>query len=85
MAFIMLPGGDDEAIIGQKTLREKLRIDVMPQLKPSVLKAHGCPDDSGMKLSALAVGERNAGTVLRVAMAVTPFGKGGGQGTWKMR
>ena len=44
MPFIVLPGGGDVVIIGQKTLREKLGIDVMAQLKASVLKAHGRED-----------------------------------------
>ena len=39
MPFIVLPGRGDVVIIGQKTLREKLGIDVMAQLKTSVLKA----------------------------------------------
>ena len=44
MPFIVLPGGADVVIIGQETLREKLGIDVMAQLKASVLKAHGRQD-----------------------------------------
>ena len=44
MPFIMLPGGGDVVIIGQKNLREKLGIDIMAQLKASVLKAHGRED-----------------------------------------
>ena len=38
MPFIVLPGGGDVVIVGQKTLREKLGIDVMVPLKASVLK-----------------------------------------------
>ena len=38
MPFIVLPGGGDVVIFGQKTLREKRGIDVMAQLKASVLK-----------------------------------------------
>ena len=64
-------------IIGQKTLREKLGIDVMASLKASVLKAHGREDDPEMETTAGAVGEPNAGAVLRAAMAVTAFGPGG--------
>ena len=64
-------------IIEQKMLREKLGIDVMAQLKASVLKVHGRQDDAGMELTACAVGEPNAGVVLRAAMAVTAFGPGG--------
>ena len=64
-------------IIGQKTLREKLGIDVMAQLKPSVPKAHGCEDAPEMEITAGAVGEPNADAVLRAAMAVTAFGPGG--------
>ena len=44
MPFIVLPGGGDVVIIGQKTLREKRGIDVMAQLKASVLKTHGRED-----------------------------------------
>ena len=64
-------------IIGQKTLREKLGIDVMAQLKASVLKAQGRHDGSEMELTARSVGERNDGAVLRVAMTVTAFVPGG--------
>ena len=77
MPFIVLPGRSDVVIIGQKTLREKLGIDVMTQLKASVLKAHGCQDDAGIEFTALAVGEPNAGAVVRAAIAVTVFGPGG--------
>ena len=49
----------------------------MEQLKASVLKACGCHDGAGMELTARAVGEPNAGAVLRAAMAVTAFGPGG--------
>ena len=48
MPFIVLPVGHDVVIIGQKTLREKLGIDVMAQLKASVLKAHGREDGPEM-------------------------------------
>ena len=41
MPLIVLPGRGDVVIIGQKTLREKLGIDVMAQLKALVRKAHG--------------------------------------------
>ena len=44
MPFIVLPGGGDVVSFGQKTLREKLGIDVMAQLKASVLKPHGRED-----------------------------------------
>ena len=64
-------------IIGQKTLREKLGIDVMAQLKVSVLKAQGRRDVAGMELTARSVGEPNDGAVLRAAMAVTAFVLGG--------
>ena len=77
MQFVVLPGGGDVVTIGQRTLREKLGIDVMAQLKASVLKAHGRQDGAGMEFTALAVGEPNAGAVLREAMAVTGFGSGG--------
>ena len=73
----MLPEADDVVIIGQKTLREKLGIDVMPQLKASVRKAHGREDGPEMEITAGAAGEPNAGAVLRPAMAVTAFEPGG--------
>ena len=60
-------------IIGQKTLREKLGIDVMAQLKASVLKAQGRQDGAGMELTARSVGEPNDGAVLRAKMAVAAF------------
>ena len=76
MPFAVLPGGGNVAIIGLKMLREKLGIDVMAQLKESVLKAHGCQDDAEMEFTALAVSESNAGAVLRAVMAATAFGPG---------
>ena len=75
--FVVLPGGGDVVIIGQQTLREKLGIDVMAQLKASVRKAHGHEDGPKMEATAGAVGEPNAGAVLRAAMVVTAFGSGG--------
>ena len=77
MAFIVLPGRVDVVIIGQKTLRGKLGIDVMVQLKASVLKAQGRQDGAGMELTARSVGEPNDGAVLRATMAVTAFVPGG--------
>ena len=77
MPFIVLPGGGDVVIIGQETLREKLGIHIMAQLKTSVLKAHGREDSPEMETTAGAVGEPNAGAVLRAAMAVTAFGPSG--------
>ena len=65
-------------IIGQKTLREKLGIDVMTQLKAAVLKAHGRENNPKMEATTGALDEPNAGAVLLAAMAVTPFGPGGG-------
>ena len=64
-------------IIGQKTLREKLEIDAMAQLKTLVLKAHGREDGPEMETTDGVVGEPNAGAVLRAAMVVTAFGPGG--------
>ena len=64
-------------IIVQNTLREKLGIDVMAQLKASVLKAHGREDGPEMEATAGAVCGPNAGAALRAAMAVTAFGPGG--------
>ena len=77
MPFIMLSGGGDVVIIGQKTPREKLGIDVMAQLKDFVLKAQGRQDGDGVELTARSVGEPNDGAVLRPAMAVTAFVPGG--------
>ena len=53
MPFIVLPGKGDVVIIGQRTLREKLGIDVLAQLKAFVLKAHGCQEDAGIEFTAL--------------------------------
>ena len=66
-------------IIGQNTLREKLRIDVMTELKASVLKAHKREDRSGMEITAGAVDEPNADAVLQAAMVVMAFGPGGNE------
>ena len=44
MPFIVLPGGHNGIFVGQKYSREKFGIDVMAQLKASVLKAHGRED-----------------------------------------
>ena len=60
-------------LIGQKTLGEKLGIDVMAHLKAFVLKP-GHQDSARMETTARAVNETNAGAVLRAAMAVTAFG-----------
>ena len=57
--------------------RPKRGIDVMAQLKASVLKAHGREDGPEMEITAGAVDEPNAGAVMRVAMAVTTFWPGG--------
>ena len=68
-------------VIGQKSLREKLGINVMGQLKASlkasVLKAHERANDPEMEITAGVVGEPNAGAVVRAAMAVTTFRPGG--------
>ena len=64
-------------IIRQKTLREKRGIDVMAQLKASMLKAHGREDVQEMETTDCALVEPNAGAVLRAAMAVTAFRPGG--------
>ena len=77
MPFIVPSGEGDVVIIGQKTLREKLGIDVMAQLKASVLKAQGRRGGAGMELTARSVGEPNDGAMLRAAMAVTAFVPGG--------
>ena len=75
--FIVLHGGGNTVIIEKKTLKIKLRIDVMAQLEASVLKVYAFQDDAGMEFAALAVGEPNDGAVLQVVMAVTTFGPGG--------
>ena len=77
MPFIVLPGGGDVVITGQKRLRKKLAIDIMPQLKASVLKAQGRQRGAGMKITARSVGEPNDGAVLRASTAVTAFVPGG--------
>ena len=55
-------------IIGQQTLREKLGIDVMTQLKASVRKAHGREDGPEMEATAGAADEPKAGAVLRLSL-----------------
>ena len=77
MPFIVLPGWGDAVIIGQKTLREKLGIDVMARFKASILKAQVRQNGAGMELADRFVGEPNNGAVLRAAMAVTAFVPGG--------
>ena len=52
MPFIVVPGRGDVVIIGQKTLKEKLGIDVMAQLKASVLNAQGRQDGAEIELTA---------------------------------
>ena len=77
MPSIVLPRRGDAVVIGQKTLREKIGIDVMAQLNSSVLKAQGRQDGAGMELTARSVGEPNNGAVMRAMMAVTAFVPGG--------
>ena len=55
----------------------ELGIDVMAQLKTSVLMAQARQDGAGMELTARSVSEPNDGAVLRAAMAVTAFVPGG--------
>ena len=52
MPFVVLPGGSDVVIIGQKTLREKHGIDVMAQLQASLLKTQGREDGPEMEITA---------------------------------
>ena len=56
MPFIVLPRVGDVVIVGQKTLREKLGVDVMVQLRASVLNACGRQDGPGVELTARAFG-----------------------------
>ena len=71
--FILLPWGGDVVIIGEMPLIKKLGIDVMAQLKASVLKAQGRHDGAGMELAARSVGEPTHGAVLQAAKTVTAF------------
>ena len=75
MPFMLLHGGGDVVIIGQKTMREKLNMDVMAQLKAYIPEAHR--HQGGMEGTAYAVGETKVGAVLRVAMAFAAPGSGG--------
>ena len=53
-------------------------MDVMPQLKASVLKARGREDGAGVELTDRSVGKPNDGAhVLRAAMTVTASVLGG--------
>ena len=58
-------------------MREKLGVNVMAQLKASVLKVHGRQDGAEVEFTACAAGEPNAGAVRRAAMAVMAFEPGG--------
>ena len=53
MPSTVVPGGGDVVIVGQKTFREKLGIDVMAQLKALVRKAHGREDGPEMETCLL--------------------------------
>ena len=64
-------------IIGHKTMREKRSIEVMAQLKVSVLKEEGRQNCAGIELTAHSVDESGDGAVLRAAMVVTAFVPGG--------
>ena len=77
MPFMVLPGGGDVFILGQRTMREKSGIDVMAQLKASLLKEQERQNGAGMELTAHFMGESSDGAVLRAAMAVTAFVPGG--------
>ena len=77
MPFVVLSVGGDADIMGPKTLREKLGIAVMAQLKASVLKAQRHQDGAGMELTARSVGEPNDCAVLQAAMAFTALVAGG--------
>ena len=77
MPFIVLPEVGVVVITGQKTMREELDIDVMAQLKASVLYAQARQAGAGLELTARSVGEPNDGAVLRAAMAVAAFVPGG--------
>ena len=76
-AIYRAPWGGDVVIIGQKTLKDKLGFDVMAKLKAFLLRECGHQYGAGVELTTRAVGEPNAGAVLRVAMAVTALGPGG--------
>ena len=77
MPFLVLPDSGDVVIIEKETLGEKLSVDVMAQLKASVLKALRRQDGAGMVFTARSVGEPNDSAVLRAAMANTAFVPGG--------
>lgn len=53
----MLTGGSDVVSIGQKALTDNPDVDVMAQLKSSVLKEHGHEDGDGMDLTAVSAAE----------------------------
>ena len=86
MQFIVFSGGGDVVIIGQKTMRGKLGIGVLAQLKAFLLKAQRRQDSAGMELTASDVGEPNDGAALRAAISVTAFVTGATRrATWTMR
>ena len=77
MPFLVLHGGGDVVIVGQKTIGKDLGIDVTAQFNASVLKANGCQDGAGMELKARSVSPPIDCAVLRASMAVTAFVPGG--------
>ena len=77
MPYIVLPGGSDAAFVEENTLREHTGMDVMAQLKASLLNARRRQDVVGVELTDRSAGEPNHGNVLRAAMTVAAFVLGG--------
>ena len=73
MPFLVLPGGSDVVIIGQKTMRKNLGIDLMAQFKALCAEGNWASRFGGMELIARSVSPPIDGAVLRAAMAVTAF------------
>ena len=76
-AVYVLPGGGDAVITEENTLREPIGLDVMAQLKASVLKARERQDGAGVGLTHRFVGKHNDGALPRAAMTVTASVLGG--------
>ena len=77
LPFIVLPRRGDVVIAEWKTLGDELGVDVMAQLKASVLKVQGRQGGHWIEHTAIHVGEPDAGALLRAAMAVTAFVRDG--------
>ena len=63
--------------IGQKTLKDKLGVDVIARIQASVPKAYRVRDDAGVQLTARVMAKPGTDAVLPMTMAGTVFWPGG--------